>query len=256
MYFFFFLFYLSIATCIDNCLICDGDDVDSLVCIQCEDTFYLDSICIPCPSNCIQCLNNNTCTQCDDDFGFVVDEETGYITCEQCDDGCLECMRGKCLECAEGYIINEDMICEKEETYNVTTVIIIIGSVSVVSLIIIVVNLWICYELDVIKKKKINEFSNAKDESIWSLIKQKLSSKGKDSSPKLEDNLKPATLEQTQTLDYLELQPVSKDPSSLATVVFRNKKSSVESSDIVQHEDLDSSNDSLDQMTPKDIDSE
>ena len=92
------------STCTYPCLECTTD-----TCIKCDHKYFLsNNQCESCPSNCISCVNESSCSQCI--ATFTLNENK---TCIQCPANCINCSSSNvCNICKEGYVKDlESHIC-------------------------------------------------------------------------------------------------------------------------------------------------
>lgn len=149
--------YFHIGKCnecnIDDCKNCALEN-SAPICIECKTKNLFDGICIeicpkgsfsenlkcvPCPSTCLECVNNEICTLCKPNI-FMLEGKCltgctdGYfpecsdpLRCTKCDEACVTCTGStnkKCLTCSEGYTLigttcDKNLICE-DGTYKNT----------------------------------------------------------------------------------------------------------------------------------------
>ena len=135
--------YLECHPCIDNCAECQNQTGNCTKCREgtylmqatrrcewCEEArgFYLnttDSRCYKCMDICKTCLNDTTCSSCENNYfisedngtctscgeGYFVDwSVNGNLKCKQCDAGCRVCEGKKnyCTQCQSGYYFSPD----------------------------------------------------------------------------------------------------------------------------------------------------
>ncbi|EGR32302.1 hypothetical protein IMG5_088860 [Ichthyophthirius multifiliis] len=149
--------------------------------LECDQSFFSDSQgnCQPCDSNCLNCKQFNQCTECLQGLylfnGFCSNEiycqENTYLdqnecktecpqnkfknvetnTCDPCHSSCKRCTEGgniKCLECENGFVLNENGKCENQiQEINATTSKIMFKVYLVVTIYILIACI-ICYFLD------------------------------------------------------------------------------------------------------------
>jgi hypothetical protein len=102
-----------------NCEDCEFD-----MCLECKPGLYIgpqgkcikncgdnyfknedEGTCDQCPIGCYNCESDIKCTSCT--LGYQLNYRN---ECEECDDNCLSCELGMCLECAPSFL-NEDGLC-------------------------------------------------------------------------------------------------------------------------------------------------
>ncbi|XP_069782867.1 extracellular matrix organizing protein FRAS1 [Narcine bancroftii] len=118
----------------NGCITCGGDLVLALngMCLSaCPQAYYSGShrICQPCSSQCLTCESNSVCLSCKDPTKVLLFGECQYETCAQqyyldystgicreCDWSCNACkgpLRTDCLQCMDGYTLQEGSCVER-----------------------------------------------------------------------------------------------------------------------------------------------
>lgn len=133
------------VSCGENCLLCDsgpnqcaackkdftltpeGNCIEKVEIICDKDQFLKKETCIDCAENCLECLDLDQCSKCNENAlltsagtclckdGFFALEAAGG-TCVPCDKDCLTCSeQGACLICPSSFSLNEQGRCACEQ---------------------------------------------------------------------------------------------------------------------------------------------
>lgn len=87
-----------------------------------QSTFYEQKSCIPCAENCLECIRDSECSQCQTGYQLVdvkcepiICPQKTYLVgndCKACQDGCQACTDGlSCTLCGNGLELTEGGLC-------------------------------------------------------------------------------------------------------------------------------------------------
>ncbi|MBQ9790523.1 MAG: protein kinase, partial [Clostridia bacterium] len=123
-------------------------------CEECEEGTYLsDYECFECPENCTTCTSSSVCTTCESEYVLVKSECIHFEDIEHC----LSANNSVCLECAEGYELNDDSSGCRAETSNTGLIVGLSVGFGGLFLMIIVITVIVVVILVIIQRRKEEE---------------------------------------------------------------------------------------------------